>query len=150
MAPSDPVARSLRRAGIRVTAGRLAAYESLLGQPHAAADTVARLMRARLGAVSTQAVYNVLAALTAAGLVRRIEPAGRPALYEARVADNHHHAVCRGCAATADVACAVGAAPCLEASGDLGYLIDEAEVTFWGLCPACRPSSPITKEAVHG
>jgi len=147
-----PLAAALRLARVRVTATRLAAYDSLLGHPHAGADTVARLMRARLGAVSTQAVYNVLAGLTAAGLVRRIEPAGSPALYEVRVQDNHHHVVCRRCAATVDVDCAVGSAPCLHASATQGYLVDEAEVTFWGLCPACRPAPlhPASKEDSHG
>ncbi len=139
---AHPLVLELRRARIRVTATRLAAYESLLGHPHAGADTVAGLVRARIGSVSTQAVYNVLGDLTAAGLVRRIEPAGSPALYEARVQDNHHHVVCRRCLATHDVDCAVGDAPCLEPSAAAGYVVDEAEVTFWGLCPRCRTAPP--------
>ena len=133
------LAPHLRHARMRVTASRLAAYESLQTHPHAGADAIAQLMRQRLGSVSTQAVYNVLGALTAAGLVRRIEPAGSPALYEARVGDNHHHVVCRSCRATADVDCAIGHAPCLEPSAAAGFRIDEAEVTFWGICPECQP-----------
>jgi Fur family ferric uptake transcriptional regulator len=107
---------------------------------HADTDSIARVVRAELGDVSTQAVYDVLRALTAARLVRRIEPAGSVARYESRVADNHHHVVCRSCGAIADVDCAVGEAPCLTASDDHGYTIDEAEVVYWGLCPRCAPS----------
>jgi len=105
--------------------------------PHADTDSIIGVVREDLGEVSHQAVYDVLRALTAAGLVRRIEPAGSVALYESRVADNHHHLVCRSCGAVADVDCAVGHTPCLTAADDHGYSIDEAEVTYWGLCPDC-------------
>jgi len=130
--------RALRAAGLRVTATRVAALKALAAEPHATTETVIRLVRADLGTVSPQAVYNVLASLLEAGLVRRIEPAGSVPLYERRVADNHHHVVCRRCGAVADVDCAVGARPCLTPSETHGYLLDEAEVTYWGLCPACQ------------
>ncbi len=130
----------LRDAGLRVTAPRLAVLAEVHAAPHSDVDTVVRAVRDRLGRVSTQAVYDVLRALTDAGLLRRIEPAGSPARYEARVRDNHHHVVCRRCGAIGDVDCATGAAPCLEASDPQGFLIDEAEVTYWGLCPACQAS----------
>ena len=132
------VADALRAAGLRVTAARLGVMQALRSRPHSDTDTVIRLVRADVGAVSTQAVYNVLAALVAVGLVRRIEPAGSPALYEARVGDNHHHIVCRACGSTTDVDCAVGRRPCLTPSETRGYVLDEAEVTFWGLCPECQ------------
>jgi Fe2+ or Zn2+ uptake regulation protein len=134
---SDP-AGLLRRAGLRVTAPRVAVLEALAGAPHSDTERVIALVRGRLGAVSPQAVYNVLAALVDAGLVRRVEPAFSSALYEVRVGDNHHHVVCRGCLATADVDCAVGRRPCLTPSDAHGYVLDEAEVTFWGLCPECQ------------
>ena len=132
----DPVAQ-LRDAGLRVTRPRLAVIEALGRQPHADADSIAEAARSELGTVSTQAIYDVLTALTAAGLVRRIEPAGSPARFELRVGDNHHHVVCRSCGAVADVDCAHGNAPCLTASNDHGFSIDEAEVTYWGICPEC-------------
>ncbi|MGI8757036.1 MAG: Fur family transcriptional regulator, partial [Acidimicrobiales bacterium] len=125
----DPTA-VLRDAGLRVTAARLATLRVLADTPHVAADAVAASVRDELGTVSTQAVYDVLRALTSAGLVRRIEPAGSSALYETRTGDNHHHLVCRTCGAIADVDCAVGEAPCLTASGDSGFVIDEAEVVY--------------------
>lgn len=128
----------LRRGRLRTTAVRLSVLHALSRHPHADTDTVAREVREELGAVSTQAVYNVLAALLEAGLVRRIEPAGSVALYELRVGDNHHHVVCRLCAAVTDVDCVVNRRPCLTPSETHGYLLDEAEVTFWGLCPACQ------------
>jgi len=128
----------LRRAGLRVTAPRLAVLASVREQGHANVEEVVRAARLRLGAVSTQAVYDVLRAFEEAGLVRRIEPAGSPARYEGRVGDNHHHLVCRRCGAVTDVDCVVGHAPCLEPASDAGFLVDEAEVTFWGICPACR------------
>jgi Fur family transcriptional regulator, stress-responsive regulator len=131
-------AQLLRAAGLRVTAPRVAVLESLAGQPHADADTVARTVRQRLGTVSTQAVYDVLAALCRTGLVRRIEPAGSPALFERRIGDNHHHVVCRTCGAVEDVECVPQAAACLTPQQTHGFLIDEAEVTFWGFCPRCR------------
>jgi len=132
----DPVAQ-LRDAGLRVTRPRLAVIEALGRQPHADVDSIADAARAELGTVSTQAIYDVLKAFTAAGLVRRIEPAGSPARFELRVGDNHHHVVCRSCGAVADVDCAHGNAPCLTASNDHGFSIDEAEVTYWGICPEC-------------
>ena len=127
----------LRGASLRVTRPRLAALAAVHDHPHADTDSIIGVVRAELGDVSTQAVYDVLRALTDAGLVRRIEPAGSVARYESRVADNHHHVVCRSCGAVADVDCAVGHTPCLTASDDHGYSIDEAEVTYWGVCPTC-------------
>ena len=137
----------LRGAGLRVTRPRVGVLTAVHEHPHADTDTILGAVREDLGEVSTQAVYDVLRALTAARLVRRIEPAGSPARYESRVGDNHH-VVCRSCGAIADVDCAVGEMPCLTASDDHGYAIDEAEVTFWGLCPACSKSdnSVATKE----
>ena len=128
----------LRAAGLRVTAPRLAVLTVLDDSGHLGVDEIADRVRDRLGSVSMQAVYDVLAALTLAGLARRIEPAGSPALYEGRVGDNHHHVVCRGCGATADVDCAVGERPCLDPSQTHGFVLDEAEVTYWGLCPTCQ------------
>lgn len=137
-APAEPdIEHLLRTAGLRVTRPRVGVLSAVYEHPHADTDTILGAARADLGEVSTQAVYDVLRALTAAGLVRRIEPAGSVARYESRVGDNHHHVVCRSCGAIADVDCAVGAAPCLDASADHGFTIDEAEVTFWGLCPEC-------------
>ena len=137
----------LRDAGLRVTAPRLAVLAELADRPHADAETVRAAVHARLGTVSTQAVYDVLRALTGAGLVRRIEPEGSPGRYElAAEDDNHHHAVCRSCGAVVDVPCAVGHAPCLTASDDHGFVIDTAEVIYWGTCQAClagtTPESP--------
>lgn len=129
---------ALRAVGLRATAPRLAVLAALRDRPHADTDTVIQAVRAQLGTVSAQAVYNVLAAFTSAGLVRRIEPAGSVARYEVRVGDNHHHVVCRSCGAVADVDCAVGRRPCLTPSDTHGYLVDEAEVTYWGRCPACQ------------
>jgi len=129
--------RLLRSAGLRVTRPRTAVLNAVEAHPHSDTDAIIGIVRGDVGEVSTQAVYDVLRALTAAGLVRRIEPAGSTARYESRVADNHHHVVCRTCGAIADVDCAVGHAPCLSASDDHGYRIDEAEVTYWGLCPTC-------------
>jgi len=134
--PTAP-AEALRDAGLRVTGPRLAVLKALQDHPHADTDTLAEAARAELGAVSTQAVYDVLRALTETGLARRIEPAGSPARFEVRVGDNHHHVVCRVCGAIADVDCAVGERPCLTASEAHGFVIDEAEVTYWGLCPDC-------------
>ena len=128
----------LRAAGLRVTAPRLAVLEALLEGGHLSADQVATAVRDRLGTVSTQAVYDVLHALVGSGLAAHVEPAGSPARYEARIADNHHHVVCRRCGAVADVDCAVGEVPCLEPSATSGFVIDRAEVTYWGLCPACQ------------
>ncbi|RNL62952.1 transcriptional repressor [Nocardioides marmoriginsengisoli] len=136
MHAADPVAL-LRGSGLRVTRPRVAVIHALEQHPHAEVDRLAEVARADLGAVSTQAVYDVLRALTEAGVVRRIEPAGSPARFELRVGDNHHHVVCRSCGAIADVDCAVGARPCLDASDTQGFVIDEAEVTYWGTCPDC-------------
>jgi Fe2+ or Zn2+ uptake regulation protein len=133
---------ALREVGLRVTRPRVAVLNAVHRHPHADTASIIGAARRDLGDVSSQAVYDVLRALTTAGLVRRIEPAGSPARYEARVGDNHHHVVCRSCGAIADVDCAVGDTPCLTASDDHGWLIDEAEVTYWGLCPACSTSRP--------
>ena len=135
--------QALRSAGLRVTRPRVAVLEALRGHPHADTESVIRLARAELGAVSHQAVYDVLRALTDAGLLRRIQPAGSVARYEARVGDNHHHVVCRSCGSIADVDCAVGEAPCLHPSDGSSFSIDEAEVTYWGRCPDCAtPKTP--------
>jgi Fur family ferric uptake transcriptional regulator len=128
----------LRAHGLRVTRPRLAVLEVLTEGGHLEVEDIARQARGRLDSVSTQAVYDVLGALSRAGLARRIEPAGSPARVEARVGDNHHHIVCRGCGTIADVDCAVGERPCLTPSESYGFELDEAEVTFWGLCPDCQ------------
>ncbi|HEY7283177.1 MAG TPA: Fur family transcriptional regulator [Actinomycetota bacterium] len=128
----------LRVAGLRITAPRLAVLRAAMDHPHADVEALALSARVRIGTVSTQAIYDASAALVRAGLLRRIEPAGSPARYEARVGDNHHHGVCRICGTIVDVDCAVGAAPCLQPSAADGFVIDEAEVTFWGLCKECR------------
>jgi Fur family ferric uptake transcriptional regulator len=134
---AEPV-DALRRVGLRVTAPRLAVLTALAGNgTHSSVDTVVSAVRDRLGDGSAQTVYNVLRTFIDVGLVRRIEPAGRPGLYELRVGDNHHHVVCRQCGAIADVDCAVGEAPCLTAADASGYEVDEAEVIFWGRCPDC-------------
>jgi Fe2+ or Zn2+ uptake regulation protein len=137
-------AEELRGAGLRVTAARVALLEIVRAGDHLGVEAIASQVRGRLGHISLQAVYDALHALTAAGLVRRIEPEGSPARFEGRVGDNHHHVVCRSCGALADVDCAVGEAPCLTASDDRGFAIDEAQVIYWGVCPACStaPSSP--------
>jgi Fur family ferric uptake transcriptional regulator len=128
----------LRDAGLRVTSARLAILETVRSANHLGAEQIARAVRERIGHVSVQAVYEALGALTAAGLIRRIEPAGSPARYEARIGDNHHHIVCRECGVIADVDCAVGHSPCLAPANSAGFSIDEAEVTFWGLCARCQ------------
>ena len=135
----------LRQAALRVTRPRVAVLGAVHGAPHADTDSLIRAVREGLPTVSHQAVYDVLRALTGAGLVRRIQPAGSVARYEARVGDNHHHAVCRSCGAIADVDCAVGHTPCLTASGDHGFVVEEAEVVYWGTCPSCtpRPHPPV-------
>jgi Fe2+ or Zn2+ uptake regulation protein len=127
----------LRAAALRVTRPRLAVLSAVHAHPHADTDSVIRTVREQLGEVSHQAVYDVLRALTDAGLLRRIQPSGSVARYESRVGDNHHHVVCRFCGAIADVDCAVGDTPCLTASADQGFTIDEAEVIYWGRCPEC-------------
>ncbi len=131
-------AEVLRDRGLRATAPRLAVLAALADRGHLDADQVLTRVRTQLPTVSIQAVYDVLHALTDAGLLRRIEPAGHPARYERRVGDNHHHVVCRGCGAVDDVDCAIGHAPCLVPSSTHGFAIETAEVTYWGLCPACR------------
>ncbi len=130
----------LRGVSLRVTAPRVAVLSAVHDHPHADTDSIIRAVRSRLSAVSHQAVYDSLRTLTAAGLIRCIQPSGSVARYEARVGDNHHHVVCRTCGTIADVDCAVGAAPCLTASDDHGFSIDEAEVVYWGLCPSCAAS----------
>jgi len=131
------IAEELRGAGLRVTAARVALLETVRRGDHLGVEALANGVRDRVGHVSLQAVYDALHVLAAAGLIRRIEPAGSPARYDGRVGDNHHHVVCRSCGVIADVDCAVGEAPCLTASDDRGFAIDEAQVIYWGLCPAC-------------
>ena len=140
MPPTPDVEQLLRGADLRVTRPRVAVLAAVHDHPHADTDTIIGTVRGEIGDVSTQAVYDVLRALTTAGLVRRLEPAGSVARYESRVGDNHHHVVCRTCGAITDVDCATGDTPCLTASDDHGYVIDEAEVTYWGLCPSCSGS----------
>jgi Fur family ferric uptake transcriptional regulator len=131
----------LRGAALRVTRPRLAVLNAVHAHPHADTDSIIQASRRDLPEVSHQAVYDVLRALTDAGLVRRIQPSGSVARYEARVGDNHHHVVCRSCGMIADVDCAIGAAPCLTLSDDHGFSVDEAEVIYWGRCPDCTPTS---------
>ncbi|SED84690.1 Fur family transcriptional regulator, ferric uptake regulator [Rhodococcus jostii] len=133
-------AEQLRGAELRVTRPRVAVLEAVHTRPHADTETIFGAVRTVLDGVSRQAVYDVLHAVTAAGLVRRIQPPGSVARYESRVGDNHHHVICRSCGAIADVDCAVGEAPCLTPSDDSGFLVDEAEVVYWGLCPDCSTS----------
>ncbi|WP_165964512.1 Fur family transcriptional regulator [Actinomadura sp. KC216] len=137
MATALDFGQMLRGAALRVTRPRLAVLEAVHAHPHADTDSIIGAVRRDLPTVSHQAVYDSLRTLTAAGLVRRIQPAGFVARYESRVGDNHHHVVCRSCGVIADADCAVGAAPCLTASDDRGFTIDEAEVVYWGLCPDC-------------
>ena len=141
MTPRPDYSVLLRGADLRVTRPRVATLEAVFGHPHADTETVLSAVRRELPEVSHQAVYDSLSALTAAGLVRRIQPHGSLARYETRVGDNHHHLVCRGCGAIADVDCSVGHTPCLDASDDQGFVIDEAEVIYWGTCPTCSSSS---------
>jgi Fe2+ or Zn2+ uptake regulation protein len=150
----DP-AEALRRRGIQVTAQRLAVLRAVTNVPHITADTVAETVRAEIGAISLQSVYDALGLLVSEGLIRRIQPAGSPARFEARVGDNHHHLICRICGRVIDIDCALGAAPCLRAHDDMGYEIDEAEVVYWGRCPEClratratarsKPTPPTTR-----
>jgi Fe2+ or Zn2+ uptake regulation protein len=135
--PTDP-AGVLHQRGYRVTGQRLAVLRAVSAEPHVTADAVAETVRAEIGSISIQAVYDVLGVLVDVGLVRRIQPAGSPARFEARVSDNHHHVICRSCGRTSDVDCAVGSAPCLTAVDDMGYEIDEAEVIYWGRCAECQ------------
>jgi Fur family ferric uptake transcriptional regulator len=133
--------RDLRAAGLRVTAPRLAVLAAVRAGGHLTVEEIALLGRERIGAVSTQAVYDVLYALAEAGLIRRIELAGSPVRFESRVGDNHHHLICRVCSAMLDVDCAVGHAPCLTPSSSSGYEIEEAEIIYWGICSDCRSVS---------
>jgi len=137
MSTTPELERMLRESGLRVTRPRVAVLATVYAHPHADTDSIIGDVRDTLGDVSHQAVYDVLRALTVAGLVRKIQPAGSVARYESRVGDNHHHLVCRSCGAIVDVDCAVGERPCLTAADDHGYAIDEAEVVYWGLCPDC-------------
>ncbi|MGH9170382.1 MAG: Fur family transcriptional regulator [Acidimicrobiales bacterium] len=144
MAGETPLdsAALLRQHGLQVTAQRLAVLRAAAARPHSTADDLYNVVRVEIGAISRQAVYAALAALSDKRLLRRIEPAGSPARYENRVDDNHHHLICQTCNRMVDVDCAVGAAPCLTASDDSGYEIDEAEVTYWGRCPECVAAGP--------
>ena len=135
--PKDP-ATLLREHGVQVTAQRLAILRAVSGRPHGTADAIAEDVRADIGAISRQAVYDALGMLAEKGLIRRIQPAGSPARYEDRVDDNHHHLICRACGKTVDV----GETPCLTAAADLGFQIDEAEVIYWGTCPECLAETP--------
>ena len=137
---ADPVA-ALRAHGVQVTAQRLAVLRAVSAQPHLTADEAAAAARAEIGVISRQAVYDALNVLVDTGLVRRIQPVGSPARYEDRVGDNHHHVICRDCGKLADVDCAVGSAPCLTAADDHRFRIDEADVAYWGQCPACQSGS---------
>jgi len=137
---TDP-AGLLRKNGVSITAQRLAVLRAVSSRPHGTADTIAEEVRANIGAISRQAVYDALGMLAEKGLIRRIQPAGSPARYEDRVGDNHHHAICRTCGKTVDVDCAVGERPCLTAADNSGFQIDEAEVIYWGMCPDCRAAT---------
>ena len=135
----------LRERGLRVTAQRLAILRAVATEPHVTADGVAETVRAEMGSISLQAVYDALGALADVGMIRRIQPAGSPARFEARVSDNHHHVICRSCGRVADVDCALGSTPCLETVDDLGFVIDEAEVIYWGQCPECSATTAMTQ-----
>jgi Fe2+ or Zn2+ uptake regulation protein len=138
--PTQDFERMLRKASLRVTRPRVAVLGAVHAHPHADTDSIIGAVRRHLPAVSHQAVYDSLHRLTDVGLLRRIQPNGSVARYESRTGDNHHHVVCRGCGDIADVDCAIGEAPCLTASDDSGFAIDEAEVIYWGLCPSCSTS----------
>lgn len=136
--PHANPAQTLREHGVQATAQRVAVLGAVSAHPHATADQILESVRARIGTISRQSVYDALGTLEQIGLVRRIQPTGSPARFENRVGDNHHHIICRNCGALADVDCAVGEKPCLTASDSHGYTIDEAEVAYWGLCPTCQ------------
>lgn len=138
---SDGVEQLLRRHGVQVTAQRLAVMRAVSARPHATADALSDDVRAVIGSISKQAVYDALGVLVDKKIIRRIQPAGSAARYEDRVGDNHHHLICRGCGSTFDIDCAVGAVPCLTAGDDHGFEIDEAEVIYWGRCPPCRKAA---------
>jgi Fur family transcriptional regulator, stress-responsive regulator len=141
----------LRRNHIQVTAQRLAVLQAVSERPHSTADDIDRVVRAEIGAISPQSVYNAVGTLTIKGLIRRVQPPGSPARFEDRVGDNHHHLICRSCGRMVDVDCAIGHSPCLTAADDAGYAIDEAEVIYWGTCPEClaAPASPSTTAKQH-
>ncbi len=143
---SEP-ADLLREHGLHVTAQRLAVLRAVSTHPHTTADGVAEVAGEEIGAISRQAVYDALAVLVEKGLLRRIEPSGSPARYETRVADNHHHLICRDCGDVVDVDCAVGYAPCLTPSDARNYEVDEAEVIYWGRCPECQARARVDSEA---
>jgi Fur family ferric uptake transcriptional regulator len=145
---SDP-ADLLRQRGIQVTAQRLAVMRAVAVRPHITADGVAEIVRAEIGAISLQSVYDALGVLVSEGLIRRIQPAGSAARFENRVGDNHHHLICRVCGRVVDVDCAVGSAPCLTAADDRGYEIDEAEVAYWGRCPECLAEARAVSRSDH-
>ncbi len=147
--PND-AAELLRQRGIQVTAQRLAVFRAVSAQPHIAADAIAETVRAEIGAISLQAVYDALSVLVAAGLIRRIQPAGSPARFEDRVGDNHHHLICRICGRVVDVDCTARRAPCLTAADSKGYEIDEAEVAYWGRCPDCQKVKKNRGQRQHG
>lgn len=142
--PVEP-ADLLRQHGVQVTAQRLAILRAVSDRAHGTADDVAVAVRAEIGAISRQGVYDALGVLVDKGILRRIRPAGSPTRYEHRVGDNHHHLVCRSCGRTVDVDCAIGTAPCLHAADDRGYEIDEAEVIYWGRCSTCREGADATR-----
>ena len=141
---TDNPADLLRKHGVQVTAQRLAVLRAVSVQPHGTAKDVAEVVRAEIGVISRQAVYDALEMLADKGLIRRIQPAGSPARYEDRVGDNHHHLICRTCGRMVDVDCAVGAAPCLTAANDSGFEIEEAEVVYWGRCPECLAATEVS------
>lgn len=141
---TQDVVDQLRERGIQATAQRIAVLRAVSLRPHVTADEIALIAESDLGAISRQAVYDALGVLVEHGLLRRIQPVGSAARYEDRVNDNHHHLICRSCQRVVDVDCAVGAAPCLTASDDHGYEIDEAEVAYWGLCPTCQVENDAT------
>jgi Fur family ferric uptake transcriptional regulator len=141
----DDPATFLRNNGVQATAQRLAVMRAVSGRPHGTADDVAEVVRAEIGVISRQAVYDALRLLSDKGMVRRIQPAGSPARYEDRIDDNHHHLICRSCGQMTDVDCAVGDTPCLTASDDSGYEIDEAEVVYWGRCPECVAAAQVSE-----
>src|SRR5207302_9657298 len=137
----------LRQNGLQVTAQRLAVLRAVSDRPHSTADDIERVVRAEIGVISTQTVYDTLGTLSEKGLLRRIQPAGSPARYENRIGDNHHHLICRTCSRMVDVACAVGDNPCLTAPDDGGYEVDEAEVIYWGRCSECAAATSVREGA---
>lgn len=149
LSESDGVEQLLRTHGVQVTAQRMAIMRALSVRPHATADDLADDVRAVIGTISRQAVYDSLGVLVDKNLIRRIQPAGSAARYEDRVGDNHHHLICRSCGSMFDIDCAVGSVPCLTADDDHGFEIDEAEVVYWGRCPTCRSSASHDPASLH-